>query len=377
MSFLFIPSVCGADVGSEPFQIHPYIKLKGILDDNIYLNAEDEKESFISEVVPGLNLKLLMKTYLFGLNYYFNLVNYTEESNRNNIQKQNLIVLADFNFPKRSYFKLNTQFMETADPPTTELTERLKHRDTNLNAKLGFELGKKTSFEVVSRYNDYKYEYKDLDYSYYERNEIYTGPTVFIKILPKTAILIEGNYGIINYETRNNDSTYSQVKTGFKKEVTPRCSFIIKGGIEQRNYKPESVEDFSTGIFNIEMTERFSDYTSVTFSAERRAYESFYLTNTYFNSTQGSLKFTQNLDHKIVASLELGGYFNTYPQGTTEKSISQKREDIISDATIGVNYKIQEWLSLEVAHRYRMRNSNFDGWDYKNNQSSINIEFTF
>lgn len=375
--FIF-SSVWGRNIRYGALQMHPYVKVKGILDDNIYLEAEDEEQSSISEIILGLNLKLLIRTHLFGLNYHFDLINYSNDSEKNNTQKQNFTVLADFNFPDSSYFnyfKLNTGFRDTSDPPTSELTERIEYKDTNLQGKLGFGLDKRVRCEIGTVYNEYNYE--DINYNFYDRSEIYTGPTVFFKFLPKTSILIEGNYGIVDYVTRKNDSAYFQIKTGLKKEMTPRFSLIIKGGGEWRDYKPEEVEDFNTGIFNMEMIEKFSDCTMLALSAEHRAYESFYQDNRYFNSTHGFVKFTQNLNHKIVASLKLGGYFNAYPQVTTENNISQNREDKIFDTTIGINYKIQEWLSLEFMHRYRIRNSNFDNWDYKNNQSSVDVAVTF
>ena len=368
-------SVWGQTFNSGLFQIHPYVNFKGMVDDNIYLEPENKQQSFISEVSPGLDLKMLLKTHSFGLGYHFDLVSYGEESEKNNSERQNISLIADLNFPDRAYLRVRSFFKDGCDPPTVELTERIEHKDVNIQAKVGLRTNKKIIFELVTIYNSYLY--KEDAYETYDRNELSFGPVVFYKFLPRTSFSIEGNYGMIDYVNRDNNSTFVQIKAGLRKEITPRFLLTIKAGMESRDYEEETTEDFSTVVFNMEMIEKFSEYSLFTLSAQSKACESFYLNNNYFNSTRGFLKFTQSINYKTTASIGLGGYFNNYPLETTENDISQKRADYILEGTLGLDYKVQEWISLGINYKYRKRDSNFDNHDYDNNQSSVNIEVAF
>ncbi|MCK4533806.1 outer membrane beta-barrel protein [bacterium] len=373
---LFVSSfVWGETFNSGLLQIRPYVNFKGMVDDNIYLEPENKQQSFISEVSPGVDFKMLVKTHFLSLGCHFDLVNYSEEAEKNDSQRQNIILVADFNFPDKAYLRLHSVFKDGCDPPTVELTERIKHKDTNIQAKVGVRTNKKIICELVTTYNSYLYE-KDV-YAIYDRNALCIGPVIFYKFLPRTSFLIEGNYGTIDYVTRSNSSGFFRLKGGLRKEVTPRFLLTIKAGVESRDYEEETIEDFSTIVFDMEMIEKFSEYSVFTLSAQSKACESFYLNNNYFNSTRGFLKFTQSISYKTTGSIGLGGYFNNYPLETTENNISQKRADFILEGTLGLDYKVQEWISLGLNHKYRKRDSNFDNYDYDNNQSSVNIEVSF
>ncbi len=358
-----------------PFQVHPYVKFRGIVDDNIYLQAEDKQESFITEISPGLDLKLLLKTHFLGLGCRFDLIKYSEEEEKNDAKKQNITLLADFNFPDKAYLKLKSVFRETSDPPIVELIERIQHEDTDIQAKIGFRTSKKVVCELQTNYNSYAYEegYSDE----YDRSETCISPVVFFHFLPRTSILGEINYGTIDYVTRSNSSDFFRFKVGLRKEMTPRFSLTIKGGGEVRTYEEETLEDFSVAVFTLEMVEKFSEYSLLSLFVESKPYESFYLNNAYFNSTRGFLKLRQNLSHKIIVSIGVGGYLNKYSQITTENNISEKRADSILEGTVGLDYKVQEWVSLGVGLRYRERDSNFDSYDYDNTQSSFNVSLAF
>ncbi len=367
--------VWGEAFNSGLLQIRPYVNFKGMVDDNIYLEPENKKQSFISEVSPGIDFKMLLKTHFLGLGCHFDLVNYSEEAEKNDSQRQNITLVADFNFPDKAYLRLRSVFKDGCDPPTVELTERIEHKDTNIQAKVGVRTNKKIICELVTIYNSYLYE-KDV-YEIYDRDELCIGPVIFYKFLPRTSLLVEGNYGMIDYVNCDNNSTFVQIKTGLRKEITPRFLLTIKAGVELRDYEEETIEDFSTVVFNMEMLEKFSEYSLFTLSAQSKTCESFYLNNNYFNSTRGFLKFTQSINYKTAVSIGLGGYFNKYPLETTENNISQKRADSILEGTLGMDYKVQDWISLGLNYKYRKRDSNFDNYDYDNNQSSVNIEVAF
>jgi uncharacterized protein (PEP-CTERM system associated) len=57
--------------------------------------------------------------------------------------------------------------------------------------------------------------------------------------------------------------------------------------------------------------------------------------------------------------------------------VSEKREDDNYTANVGLDYKIQEWITVGVAYNYKEKDSSDSINDYKDNQFVATIRLVY
>lgn len=87
------------------FKLTPSISLREVYDDNIFLTADNEKEDFVTTIIPGIILGYETERLRLSLNYSFIAWRYMHHSSENDISHNvqldsTLTVLRDFLFLK-------------------------------------------------------------------------------------------------------------------------------------------------------------------------------------------------------------------------------------------------------------------------------------
>ena len=74
-----------------------------------------------------------------------------------------------------------------------------------------------------------------------------------------------------------------------------------------------------------------------------------------------------NCQHQLLERLSLNvgaSYqFNSYPEETTEGSVTAKRKDHIWNGNAGLKYEIKDWVFLKTGYEYKYRDSRFNTFD--------------
>jgi len=366
-----------SDTRAGRIEIKPSFSLTETYDDNIYLLEENEVDSYITVVSPGISLSVPLKKHLFKIGYGAEAFYYSEESEINDATHQKLSSLIDLDFPVGLSFKFKGDYLDTTAQPYSELIERVKYRNADLQAIVGYEFSRKLSFQINQLYRSYDY-YESV---YYEnllnRRENESALTIFYRFLRKTSFLAGYDVGQIKYEYEDslNDSKYTQAWIGAKGKIAPKTEAILRIGQQSREYTEREDEDrdFSGSMVRIGSLTDFSPRTSLEVTLLRQIAESIYADNLYYTSTRGELKLSQRIAKKW--NLVLGGLYeqNAYPEESTEDDVTQKRTDDIIGADIDLRYHIHKWLSWGIRSQFKKRDSNFDAYDYEVNRFSGDV----
>ncbi|MFH0926803.1 MAG: outer membrane beta-barrel protein, partial [bacterium] len=352
-------------------EIHPLLGIKETYDDNIFLTNITEKDDFITTVTPGIAFRLPKNENLFTLSYLVDLNSFSDYDDQN-YQNHVLSGLADIRSPSGLYLTLKDTYLYTSDPANSELTDR-QERQTNLgSASLGKLFGER--FELALTYDNEVIDYKDVRYREENRDRQAIGTTLYFRVLPKTSLLLEYNYGEINYyDGGYDDSSFNIISTGLRWDATAKISGTIKGGYEWRDYKNEDFirrNDKDLWVIAGDIQGNLTEQAKLSLLLKRGLIESTFTNNSYFINSRVALKLDQKIGEKFAVLP--GGYYekSEYPEAVVDPltNNTKDREDDLVGLELELNYQIQEWLKAGLGYKYLSRESNFDSYDYIDNR---------
>jgi outer membrane receptor protein involved in Fe transport len=297
----------------------------------------------------------------------------------------------ELNFPGALFVKLEEVYQDTSDYATSELDKRDDRRQNNGDASIGFVFS--DDFRLQLDYISEYHKYESSTYENFNRFGQEFGPAVYIRFLPKTSALVEYHYGIIDYsdvdsDLEDNSSTFHQVMGGLQWEMTGKSTGTLKAGYQWKEYdedygledgKKVKKNDKDTWVVSSEMEVEFTPKTSANLLLKRSIVESTFTNNSYYVENLASLGFTQKLLEKVSLSTGLAYYYNRYHRkaavGTSNKR--RKRKDKIFDGSVGLEYRIQEWLMVGASYKYKDRESNSSTHSYTDSQGTAYVKVAF
>lgn len=341
-------------------------------DDNIYLTKDNKKSSVISS--SQLFLKYLNAIPNSGLNFGAK-VNlgynaYTENSSKNNYMNAG----ADLKLSNKKFI-LNEKFLYTADPATSELTDRAKRINNNASFKYRSSLEKLLSvgFVVSDSYD----KYEDKDFDYLNRNRFNVGAQLYYNMSSKTSFYLGYLFSKIDYEKREKtDSLENSVSLGVNGNVTSKIKGTAQVSYDMRNYDKE-IEgiDSNAGIvgYLLSLTYEPTKRNSISLKGERKMEEAIFVNNRYYVSTEVGAEYKQTLcDHwnfSIFASYENLAY--------PEKVDNDRRADDLVNVKPSIEYKFKEYLFASVWYKLQNKYSNFDYVEYVDNKVGVQVKLVF
>ncbi len=372
-TFLALLIFTGMAMGKT--EITPIVKVEQMVDDNIYLDSESLNSSSVTNFRPALQIASINRKNVLLFNGGGDFFFYAKDPDRNNAQHGIFKLLGNFDFAGGMTLGVKNNFLNTSDPASSELTERVKRVENRSGLNVGYKISRKTSIDVSGLF--VLHNYKESGYSHYERSEISGASTLFFQALPKTSILASLGLGTINYDSADRDLGFSQIELGIKGDFTSKTHALVKGGYHIRNYSDSSIDDFNAPVFSLEVGNKFSPNTSLSLSGVYGLNESFYGTNSHYKFVKGIIGLNQKVMNKINGYIGIDMMVNNYPDETTESSVTKKRKDNILGSSLKLDYDVNEWIGLGANYRYRNRDSNHSAWDYTNNKFNLQIVAKF
>lgn len=352
-------------------RLRPFLKVKGASDDNIYLDESGQIASAITTITPGLNLVLAMGAHNFTLSGFADIISYTVDPDKNKAQNTVLSFNTD-SMGNKAKFRFGAISQNVSDPATSELTQRVqRQQDTvNINADIPIVSG----LGVGLNYNYTNHAYSSATYNNFNRREDMMGVTLSY-MLSKIAIVAGMNTGSVIYKTETNNNRIQQVEVGIERKMTARMKTMVKFGQETRNYDTLA-DPAALPIFILQVAERFSSTTFVKLIGEKRSYESStYAENPTFDSTAITLGVEQNIGKKVTVSLDYVNMTNDYPNLVA--ALPELRKDALMNIKLGVDYRIQKWISCRAGWTNKSRDSNVNTEDYKNNVIEVGVNLSY
>ena len=352
-------------------EIHPYIGFKQYYDDNIFLMPDNEKEDWVSTITLGAKATQAGENHIFSFEYFADIIEYWEHSSQST-QNHHLSLLLDRTFSNKTFFTFDEHFVKTSDPATSELTERQERIRNNLSLTTGH---KAERWDVNFNYTNTRDDYENLNQlDRYENVGTIIG---HYRFLPKTSLLLEYNRGFITYdENKNrNNANYHQANVGIEGKWFPKMSGLFKIGHQWRKYKDNSNFDGGVALLNVQWP--ILARTSLSASGSWGVDESTFGINNYYRFDSTELGITQKMGRSWSLLLSGSHQDSKYPKDVTTPTYTGKREDKIRTVGIAGIYDIRRWLTMEIGYRYKTRNSNFNEFDYDDNQYYLEISADF
>lgn len=356
-----------------PVIAHPSFSVKEQYDDNVFLDPDSKKHDFITTLTPGVGLELPFSDNKLKFDYKVDIARFADYDSQNSVN-HDVNGLLELNF-RDIVFNCGDRFEKKFDRPDSEFTSRVKYDRNTAKAtaammlnRLGFDLG----------YSNLWYDYKTSDYKDEDRYEHTVDLIASYRFLPKTSLLLEFDYGHIEYDTgvKSNSDSY-QPLVGLRGKLTAKSTAEIKVGYQSRNYKREGEPDFSSVVAIASIVEEFTPSDKLTLNFLRKPYESQYSSNNYYALTGPSATYVHKFTDKFSGKLSAAYQLNAYPQQTIEDGISKKRKDNFWSMGTGITYDIKKWLSCGLDYEYKQRDSNFGKFDYKDNLVTLNASAAF
>jgi len=361
----------------------PFLVIMESYDDNIYLSNDDEKSDWITTVSPGFIIKPDLATHKLVFDYRADLEffdKYDGEDTDNHTTNLEL----DFLLNKLT-FEIDNMFHYFSDRSGSEDVTRVPRTQDYVRARTTFDLNKlDLSLSYYYRHEEYRsddaignFKGQALTYDDLDRDEHQGEIETAFKLWPKTSLLLSGDYGTIEHKTgKKSDSDYFDALIGLRGEPTAKCMVEGRVGYRKQDYDDYD-DDFDGVIFNGSLIENFSPRDTIRIDFLRRTEDTIYKDNAYYKNTFVGVGYKHGFTDRVFGNIN--GYYqwNRYPSETIEDAETAKREDDLWSTSAGLNYEFPKGFTVNLIYEYRVRDSNFAKYDYKDNRVSIGLTVSF
>lgn len=356
--------------------LRPTFRSAEQFDSNVFLDHRNAKHDWISTVDAGTDVEMKLGDVLLNGSYLFNMNLFAEHENQNNY---NHTVIGNIDWELTNYgIIVKDIYKHFSDRAGTENTSRISRQNNILSADFVANKFEKLAFDVgydfvVEDYLSNEIEAAGTDYSEAEdRFEHTLRGEVSYKFLPKTSVLAEADFGLIDYfNSFHSDSYFIQPLLGLRGELLHDLTTEIKGGVRYQDYDRSTDRDFISGVVKGTLTKNFGEKDTLMFNVERVALPSTYRQLNYYTRNYAAFGYLHQFNDKWAANLSAAYQFSSYPKKTTEGGITAKRYDNLYLGSGSVTYNIQKWLSAELKYQYMQKDSRFENFNYIDNVISI------
>ncbi len=343
-------------------------------DDNIYLTKNDTKSSIISSTqlfaeylnnIPNSGLKFGAKANI-GYNAY------SEAAAKNDYMNAGVGV----NLSNSKFF-LDENFLFTADPATSELTERAK-RINNI-ASFRFKTSLEKMFSIGFLVSDIYDNYVDDDFSALNKNRVNFGVQAYYNLSTKTSFYLGYLLSRIDYEKESvRESFGNSISLGVNGKIAKKIKGTAQISYDTRSYDKEVEHaDRNTSLFGylLALTYEPTIRNSIELSGERKMEESTFANNRYYVSTEIAAKYKQKIYTKWTAGILVAYENMAYPETVDDTN----RVDNLIKVRPSIEYKFKDNLFATLWYQLRNKTSNYDSdnVEYLDNKVGAQIKFCF
>lgn len=361
-----------------PIRIHPEFSVKEIYTDNYFLEDDNEKDDWITVLIPGITLQLPFGEHMFQFDYYAEIFRHSDFSDYNT-ENHKASGLLDLKFPWGLALKIADEYTKSRTHPEFDGdTEDDYHYN---------DAGVEASYQLAGRYK-VKVGYRNVIKEFWaERNEVdnfvrhegYVG--LYYRFLPKTNLLVEYTYYHMDNEDNgalSTDNDNHHFWAGLEWEPGAKIKGGIKGGYTMRRYDEVGQDEDTFGMSG-DITYYLANFTTLHLeavreiiqtevSAEDDPFATHYIrTGALFSVTYKFPFWTGGL-HELSATAK-GFYYN---EDYRERgAFTEEREDDRYGGGVGINYQFWDRVNLKVEYQYTENESNFRTEEYRENQVFI------
>lgn len=357
-------------------RISPFISERLEYESNVFQTPSHAKDDLIFKTIPGVLAEYGTGPHWVTLGYRAEILNFLDLSNQDAVHHIFLGQLhLEFN---RLTLNVRDNFVNTTDPPGTELTGRIESTTNTLAPDAEYRLTDRFSIGANATWVHVQYPVlPQLD-----RDEYLFGGSVFWKFQPKTDLRLTYNYGQKEFNSVGiRDVTRHVVLLGIRGDLTAKLSSTFRIGYEDREPQGNNpgLKEYRGIVGGGDWVYRPTDRLTITLLTDRSVQESIFANELFFVSTMGTLAVEQRIEPKVAVTARLTGGENAYP---TKSQVGNNtpfkfRNDMILGWGAGIGYDVQPWLRLAVDFLHSDRDSNFRQFSFKDDKLSAMITLQF
>lgn len=396
----------GGKINFGNFSIIPGITLQGVYDDNIYLGngksypaapqttlAEKKEADFVSHVKPSLMLNYMIPARGYVSLGYMGDFAFYKDNNRNNWANNQGNLVLNYNAPGGLIVGINDLLAFVEDPfggaDQYQVGRATKRYYNDLKAKVGYMI--MSNFRSFLYFNNYlqKYSNSTLDYSQdYTNTEFGIGAET--QFLPKTWGFLRYHYGTRAYNTNapgqtgdfNSNSKWHRVNAGLAWDpgLGAKITGELNFGYQWLKYdnpftsaaRTTQRKDENTFIAETSIRYLPTETTSLALIISRVLRGTGSDTNEQFIDTAIGISMRQ----KLLMKLDLNAGI-IYSKNEYNIPVGNARNDDNLLFSLGLDYNIQDWLSVGVGYSYNWKDSNVETFDYAVNQVMAQVKIVY
>ena len=398
---LFLPSSVPAQQGGRitvgNLKVIPSLTLEEVYDDNIYLasgindTTEKIESDWIFHVMPGLMLDYTLEGRGYVRLGYLGDYAYYADFDQNDWKNHKGFFDFDYQAPGGLIFGVKNVYVDATDPYGSDnrfglgvpLTKRWYD---DFNSKVGYNFS--NQFRAFLYYNYYKQDY-DLESDFtqdYTINEF--GAGFQMRVASKTWGFIRYHYGYRDYyshpdgsgvtDQNDGDFDFNRVSAGLTWDSGAKFAGELNFGYEWRTHDNEfdslgnRYDDRDTWVAATRLNYFATPTTTLSLALIRALRDTGSNTSQYYTDTGIKFGLAQVFLSRFTLTAEAGYalYDYNFPTDPTKEADNYL-------GSIGVSYKVWDWLIAGVAYTYLKQDSNYQEDDYKDNRFIVSLRAAY
>lgn len=357
----------------------PGLQIKESYDDNLHGDESHEQSSWITTVAPSFTLAGAGSKSSYLLSYAL-LSDTFHSSQEDNNADHIFNAETGLEFNARNRLKLKAGFRSVEDTFTQNQNQE---NDRSERSDVGgvYTYGARTArgqIDLGANYEELRYNNSDGLNSDEERDTTALKGVLYYRVAPLTRLLLEARHTDYDYLTASkNSSTNIDLLAGVTWEATAKTSGSIKVGRGQKDYEDSSIDDASTGMWEVGVQWKPRTYSTFSLST-RRAFDEGSNGRIIGNDgSDGGDSLSTNDDDSAVRLLTstLGWKHYWKKHWFTDLSYSRtdveyldtNREDRIDGFSLGLTYEARRWLDVSLGYRHAENDSDLRTESYERN----------
>ena len=356
-------------------KLSPFFTERVDYESNVFQVPSHSQGDVVFKTIPGFVADYTFGPHSLSVGYRAEVLKWIELSSQDTVHHIGVTQLR-LDFP-RLLFNLRDDFARTSDPPNTELTGRLLSNTNVLSPEAEYRLTSRFSVGANHSWTHVSFDDQAVAVAL-DRDEHLIGASVFWKVLPKTDLRLNYNYGFKQFRSQSDrDVTRQQLLVAVRGDLTAKLSSTFRIGIERREPDSSFQSGYTGLIMGGDWTYRPTERTILTLATDRSVQESSFGNVPFYVTTSGAFGVQQQLWRKLTANLRATIGKSDYPNKQTLNGQTDWRSDIFFAYGAGLDYEIQPWLSVGGEYAHTGRLSNFNAFDFQDDKFTAKISLQF
>ncbi len=348
---------------------YPSVGIELLYDDNIFLQPNNEKSSFVGVITPrgrlefdGVASKVLAGIELESGTFF--------SSHKDDYLDVRTLLESAYYPTERVTFYGSLGFRReheargsggAAGGAALTFNEPDIYHMWEITGRFGYGLEEVGAprFVLEAAHGDREYQNNRAATTLQDRSQDELKASVFYKVAPNTSLLLEAGTRQFDYDRANLDSTEYRILAGLNWDASYQTEGFLKVGWARKAFDDSAANpDASDSNWEVGVNWRPLSYSTLTLVTSRG-----------YDEADGASSFVDRREHRITWTHDWYAFLGTtvaYSHGVDDYGNSA-REDEVQQFELRAEYRAKPWLLLGAGFTHKQNDSNAAGFDYKDN----------